>query len=119
MLQGNIVRLLIGQFLSQVGDWVAYVALPLVVLAKTGSPVLVSFSLLFEMLPAFIVGPVAGVVVDRYNRRTIMLLSDFVRAALLVVMALTDQLWLLLTAAFLVGAVSQFFVLRCRLLSLI
>ncbi|MGE5575986.1 MAG: hypothetical protein ACM3TT_02170 [Syntrophothermus sp.] len=39
-----------------------------------------------------------------------MLLSDFVRATLLVVMALTDQLWLRLTAAFLVGAVSQFFV---------
>ncbi|MDQ7843352.1 MAG: MFS transporter [Armatimonadota bacterium] len=108
-IRGDLARLLLGQFLSQIGDWLAYIALPLLVLDWTGQPILASFSLLFELLPAILVAPFAGVVADYYDRRNILIISDLVRAGLLVVMVLTNELWLLLAAAFSVGAVSQFF----------
>ncbi|HZM81962.1 MAG TPA: MFS transporter [Candidatus Limnocylindrales bacterium] len=104
----------IGQAASSLGTQVATVAFPLLVLAVTGSAAqagLVGFAL---TLPLFAFSLPAGALVDRWNRRRVMLISDGVRAIALgtVVLAVaTKQVTIshLVVVAFLVGTFAVFF----------
>jgi len=98
-----------GQVVSQFGDWVAYIAVPLVVLEKTGSPLVMALSLVMGVVPGLLFGPLAGAVVDRLDRRRLMIGADLLRAALVAAMAFTASVPALLALVFAVGAVSQFF----------
>lgn len=66
----------IGQLFSVVGSGLTSFALGVWVLKETGSVTLFSFILLFSTFPAILFSPFAGVIVDRYNRRTVMIVSD-------------------------------------------
>ena len=66
----------VGQVVSQSGDAVFDVALLWLVLVTTGSTTLVGLTQAAVLLPSVIVGPFAGVYADRFNRRTIMILSN-------------------------------------------
>ncbi len=68
----------IGQLFSVVGSGLTSFALGVWVLKETGSVSLFSFMLLSATFPAILFSPFAGVIVDRYNRRTIMIVSDAV-----------------------------------------
>jgi len=105
----NTVRLLLAFFVSGMGTWITYVALPLVVYERTGSPLLTAVSLLVKLAPTLVLAPIEGVVVDRFNRWTIMVTSGVIRGLLLLVMAMSaDNITVLIVAASLVGAVSKF-----------
>lgn len=67
-----------GQLFSVVGSGLTSFALGVWVLRETGSVTMFSLILLFSTFPAILFSPFAGVIVDRYNRRTIMILSDSV-----------------------------------------
>ena len=76
----------------------------------------VSFVILAFSLPAVIFGPIAGAVADRVSRRTVMIVTNFARAALVVLFLLVPPTWPVHLAlvsyyamAFLFGAVGQFF----------
>src|SRR5712692_8501304 len=73
--------LYIGTLISLGGDWFLTVALLDLVLSLTGSATLASLMLLCQMLPIFFVTPVAGHVIDRVDRRKLMILVDVVRTA--------------------------------------
>ncbi len=83
LLRGNRdFRLLyIGALISLGGDWFLTVALLDLVLQLTGSATLASLMLLCQTLPVFIVTPISGHVVDRVNRRKLMIAVDIVRTA--------------------------------------
>lgn len=66
----------VGQLFSVVGSGLTSFALGVWVLRDTGSVTLFSLILLFSSLPAILFSPFAGVIVDRYNRRTVMIVSD-------------------------------------------
>jgi len=72
----------IGQLVSQSGDAVFDVALLWLVLVTTGSTALVGLTQAAVLIPAVLVGPFAGVYVDRLNRRTIMILSNIFQGAI-------------------------------------
>jgi DHA3 family macrolide efflux protein-like MFS transporter len=112
----NLILLWMGQFISQTGDSLFAVTVLFLVLSieptngalKTG---IVSFS---ETLPFLIFGLLAGSLVDRYRRRSAMLLSDAIRGALLLAIPLLWQFgllnWLTLGAvAFLLSTFSTLF----------
>jgi MFS family permease len=86
--------LYIGTLISLGGDWFLTVALLDLVLSLTGSATLASLMLLCQMLPIFFVTPVAGHVIDRVDRRKLMILVDVVRtvACLLPLLARTPAL---------------------------
>jgi MFS family permease len=65
----------LGQLVSQSGDAVFDLALLWVVLATTGSTVMVGFIQAAVLLPAVFAGPIAGVYADRVNRRNLMVIS--------------------------------------------
>lgn len=108
-LGGDYAALLVGSALSNLGDGVRFAAMPLLAVSLTDEPVLVAGVTGISFLPALVVGPVAGVVIDREGRRRLLVAGQAVRgvvavlfvAALLLDVAGIIGLYLL---AFLLGA---------------
>jgi dTMP kinase len=106
-------RLWIALSLSSLGDWLSILALialaPSVThgstLAKTSS---ISGVLVVTMLPALLLGPVAGALADRFDRRTTMIVGDVVRGLLFISIPLFPNLTWIFVAKFLAGVASQF-----------
>src|SRR5437660_11750759 len=71
-----------GQIVSQLGDWFNFVTLQAVLLQLTGSATSVAGLWIAQSLPLFFLGPVAGVVVDRFSRKRVMIAADLARAAI-------------------------------------
>jgi MFS family permease len=72
----------LGQVVSETGDYFNNIAVFALVLEKGGSGLVVSGVMLSRAIPAVLAGPVAGVLLDRLDRRRIMLASDLVRAVI-------------------------------------
>src|SRR3954447_15838356 len=70
-----------ADLLSSLGDWLLLVAAPYFVLRLTGSTLATGLSLAAETVPSLLLGPVAGVFADRWDRRRTMLAVDLSRAA--------------------------------------
>ncbi|WP_051942960.1 MFS transporter [Streptacidiphilus rugosus] len=101
-----------GQLLSSLGDWLLLVAAPFFVLRLTGSTLATGLSLAAETVPALLLGPVAGVFADRWDRRRTMLTTDLLRAATVALMLLVHhagQVWLIYIALIGEASFSQFF----------
>jgi predicted MFS family arabinose efflux permease len=108
----NFRRLWIGRLISQTGDWFNSVALFTLLLNLTGSGEAVGLVLIIKLLPQFFVGPIAGVVADRFNRKTIMIVSDVLRGVLALGFLLVnraDQVWIVYLIAALEIIISSFF----------
>ncbi|MDU0294116.1 MFS transporter [Saccharothrix longispora] len=86
---------------SMLGSWLLVVAVPFQVLELTGSAMAAGLTLAAEFLPPVLLGPIAGVLVDRWDRRRVMIAADVLRAvavsALLFVRDPAD-LWLVYVA---------------------
>ncbi len=70
-----------GRTISLLGSWLLVVAVPAHVYALTGSVFAAGLTLAVEYLPALLLGPFAGVMVDRWDRRRVMIAADLFRAA--------------------------------------
>ncbi len=77
--------------MSQVGDWLNVVALFSLLLELTGKSESVALVLVMRLLPAFFVGPLAGVLADRISRRAILITCDLLRAALVLCLLLVRR----------------------------
>ncbi len=75
----NFRFLWFGQIVSQLGDWFNTVAVFALLYELTGSATAIALLMVLQILPVAIVGPAAGVVVDRFDRRKIMIGADIVR----------------------------------------
>jgi MFS family permease len=80
-------RLLTGLAVSSLGDWLYNVALLAFVFERTGSPSWLAATTAVRILPIVVLGPIGGVLADRYDRRHLIIVSDLVRAALMVALA--------------------------------
>ena len=69
-----------GQVVSEVGDHFNNIAVFSLALQETGSGLVVSGVMLARAVPAVLAGPVAGVLLDRMDRRMVMIASDLLRA---------------------------------------
>ncbi|MHB8635607.1 MAG: MFS transporter [Fimbriimonadaceae bacterium] len=108
-------NLWLGQSISQIGDSLYYVAFMFMVKKVTGSAAMVGYTGALELAPYLLIGPYAGVIADRVDRRMIMLASDLLSALALllfsaVILAVaTPPVWSILLLAFLLSAVRCFF----------
>ena len=108
----NFLALWIGQMISFIGDYFVMLAVPIAINRLTGSAMMVGLSFIAAAIPALLLGPVAGVFIDRWDRRKVMIISDGMRALLVLLMLLVrsaDQVWIFYLANFLVACTSQFF----------
>jgi MFS family permease len=97
--------------ISLLGDRIHQVALAFVVLNATNSPGAVGAVFLVATLPNLFFGPIAGTLVDRWDHREVMIVSDLLRAALvlLIPIAVVTDLILVYPLVFLVTTISIFF----------
>jgi len=75
--------------LTNIGDGIALAAGPLLIASQTRDPFLVSLAFFCEFLPSLVLGSFVGVIVDRVDRRRILVLVNLARAGVLVVLAFT------------------------------
>jgi dTMP kinase len=98
-------RLLIAQTVSSFGDWVGFVAVTALVASKGGGYA-VAGVMVARLLPAILFGPLAGALVDRFDRKTLMIGSDIARGALYVVMPFLGPLWAIYLISFVIECFS-------------
>jgi MFS family permease len=111
-LNGSFSALWAGQLISLFGDRVHQIALAFLVLGLTnGSPIAVGAVFFAATLPNLLFSPIAGAFVDRWDQREVMVVSDLLRAALvlLIPIAAITNLLLVYPLAFLITTVSIFF----------
>ena len=82
-----LARLLTGEFVSGIGDWLYLVAILVVVYADSNSPVLLGIVGAARILPYVLPSVPAGIVADRFDRRMVLLVTDIARGLLMVVLA--------------------------------
>ena len=110
--QRNFSLLWVGQFISVIGDWVLFIALPFYTYSLTGSVLATGAMFIVSTLPRLLLGSVAGVFVDRWDRKRTMIMADVLRVLLVAMLLFVhsrDGLWLIYVSAFLESVVSQFF----------
>jgi MFS family permease len=105
-------QLWLGQVVSQMGDWFDTIALYTIILNLTGSGRDVGLLLVARFVPSFLFGPLSGVVADRFSRQRIMIISDLLRAVVVLgflFVRRADQLWIVYVLTVLQLGLSTFF----------
>lgn len=100
MRHRNFALLWAAGLASLLGDWAFYITMPIFVLHETGSVFLAGSVWAVIALPSVVVGPLAGVYVDRWDRRRIMLwgnIAQAVAASILAIGGAGPGIWLALT----------------------
>ncbi len=108
----NFRLLFIGQTVSQLGDWFNSVAVFALLLDLTGSATAVAWMMIVQFLPVALIGPIAGVVVDRVDRRRLMIGADLFRGVLVLGLLLVhtrEQVWMAYAIMALAVSGSAFF----------
>jgi MFS transporter, NRE family, putaive nickel resistance protein len=82
-----------ADWISDVGNFVTFIALAVYVNKLTGSATAVGFALALRSVPWFTIGPVAGVLADRMDRRAVMIGSQLIRAFLVGALPFTHAAW--------------------------
>lgn len=101
-----------GQAMSNWGDALTSLTLLILTQRYTGSTAAVAGTMIAVALPQLLFGMVAGVYVDRWDRKQVMVVSDVVRGVLVlgfVFFTSADQLWLMYALAFAQATVGAFF----------
>jgi MFS family permease len=100
-----------GQLISLFGDRVHQIALTFLVAAVTNSPIAVAFVFVAATLPNLLLSPIAGTYVDRWNQRDVMVVSDLLRAAcvLMIPIIASANIYLVYPLIFLITSISIFF----------
>ena len=101
-----------GQVVSEIGDHFNNIAVFSLALATTKSGLVVSGVMLSRAIPAVMAGPIAGVLLDRLDRRQVMIASDLIRGLVALCFILTvhrKDTWLLFVLSGLLMFASPFF----------
>lgn len=104
----RFMQLWVGQGLSFVGDAVSMIALVVLVVQITGSASAVGGALVARLLPT-LASPLAGVLADRLDRRVVLVVSDLIRAALILGLVIARDLAVIYGLVFLMGLARTFF----------
>src|SRR5918997_1690525 len=83
----------LGQLVSTFGDTLHYIALVVLVFQLTGQGVAVAALVAAEILPVLVLGPIAGVIIDRFSRKSVLIGADLFRAALVLSLAWPQGAW--------------------------
>ena len=106
----NFLLLWTGQAISYIGDQFHFIAIMGLLLYEYNvSASEVGMLMVSLSAPSIIIGPLAGVYVDRWSRKQVMIVSDIIRGVLVVLIPFTTALWQIYVIMFLVSSVSRFF----------
>jgi MFS family permease len=110
--QRNFAYLWFGQVISLTGDWVLFVALPFYVYSLTGSALATGIMFIVQTIPSIFFGSIAGVFVDRWDRKRTMIIANLAQAIALIPLFIVHSqqwIWVVYIFAFVEALISQFF----------
>ncbi len=104
-------RLWVGLGLSSLGDWIGLLALTALANELAGpSYAMKNFAiagvLFLRVVPALVMGPIAGYIADRLDRRRTLIWGDYIRGAIFLTIPIVGTLWWVFVATILIEAVS-------------
>lgn len=108
----NFALLWLGGLISSIGDLILFIALPFYAYGLTGSTLATGTMFLAQVMPSLLLGPVAGVFADRWDRRRTLIGADVLRAGVLLPLLLirgAGDVWIAYVVAFGEATISQFF----------
>jgi DHA3 family macrolide efflux protein-like MFS transporter len=114
LISTNFLLLWQAQLVSGLGDMVYEIALGFWVLAFTKSTLIMSMLMASTMLPRVIMSPFAGVIVDKSNRKKLLVLMDILRGVSVVLVGIAAitgyiQVWMVFAAGIIIGTCGAFF----------
>jgi MFS family permease len=95
---------------SITGDWMLLVAVPITVLALTGSSAATGAAVAAALVPRIVVAPIAGVFVDRWNRRRALVVANLLQVLFVLPLAAVNDagdLWIVVGSTLAMGCVAQ------------
>lgn len=101
--------LLLSSTMSDVGDWLTLIASMILTYNKTSSALGVSAILIVRALPVFLLSFHAGAIVDRFDRKKIMIISNLLRGAFVLILVFTNDLTVLYIVSFAIASLGSFF----------
>jgi len=108
--QRNFILLWLGTLISQTGDWLLIIGLPIYVYMLTGSALATSLMLIAGYVPNILFGSLAGVLVDRWDRRRSLIVCNLLLAlGILPLLAVHSKegLWIIYVVQFFESSVEQ------------
>ena len=110
--QRNFVLIWVAGLISIAGDYALTIAVPIYIYRLTGSTLATAGAFAASFVPRVLIGSVAGVFVDRWDRKQTMIWSDLSRAALLAPLLFAtsiDRIWLVYLVSAIQGTIGLFF----------
>ena len=109
----NFRLFFIGQSLTMIGTWMQYIAISWLMYRLTGSAFMLGITGFALQIPILLVSPFAGVWVDRYSRRKLLLVTQTLALAQALLLALLTfvgliQVWHILAISLFLGTVNAF-----------
>ena len=89
----------LAQLISNLGDTLHYIALVVLVFELSGRGTAVAVVVIAEIVPVLLLGPIAGVIIDRFNRKAVLIASDLGRAVLVLTLVWPQSVWHVYTVA--------------------
>ena len=111
MHQRNFALLWLGNVISLLGNWILLVALPFYIYQRTGSVLATGATFIVETIPTLVLGSLAGVFADRWDRRRTLIVTNVLQALfllpLLPVQSHAVGLWIVYVVALIQSIISQ------------
>lgn len=101
-----------GQVVSELGDWLNSIAIYALILRLSDSGMAMAGAMMAKLLPIVLISPIAGVVVDRISRKTVMIVSDLLRFVVVLGFLLVEDqstLWFIYALVIIEISLSGFF----------
>ena len=110
--QRNFALLWSAGMISSIGDWVMFVGLPIYIFLLTHSILATSLMMLVGRIPRILLGPVAGVFADRWNRKRILVVTNLLLTGVVLLLLLVRTptlVWIVYLEGVIEASVDQFF----------
>ncbi|UNK19228.1 MFS transporter [Paenibacillus sp. N3/727] len=105
----NPLLYIFGIGVSNLGNWIYLVAINLLVLRITGSPAAVAGMFIIRPLAVLLTNSWSGSIIDRVNKRKLMIAADCIRGLLIFVIPWLDSIWAIYSIMFLISITGAFF----------
>ncbi len=113
LTNGPLARLLFGEFVSSIGDWLYLVAMLVLIWDQAKDPLVLGLVGAARIVPYIVLSVPAGIVADRFDRRLVLLITDVARGVIMLLIAaaviLNMSVWVVVALAIVATCFSAFF----------